>query len=91
MNEFTIGFGVSEPSDAVYDAGLFYGGVAVCVGAVAKPPPSSFGDSVARCVITGGCVPTGICFALSEAFVKPPGHYECFNLFGCLRCAYRGF
>ena len=91
VDKFTIGFGVSEPSNAVYDAGLLYGGVAVCVGAVAKPPPGSECDSVARCVITGAGVPARICFALGEAFVKPPGHYECFNLFGCLRCAYRGF
>ena len=91
VDKFAVGFGVSEPGDAVYDAGLFYGGVAVCVGAVAKPPPSSFGYAVAGGVVAGAGVPARICFALGEAFVKPPGHYECFNLFGCLRCAYRGF
>ena len=91
INVFSGVVGESEPSDAVYDAGLLDGGVAVCVGAVAVSPPGAFGYSIAGGVVAGGGVPAGICFALGEAFVKPPRHYECFNLFGCLRCAYRGF
>ena len=82
---------MSEPGDAVYDSGLFYGGVAVCVGAVTETHPRAFGDAVAGGVVTGGGVPAGICFALGEPLVKPPRHYECLDVFGCLRCAYRGF
>ena len=91
VNEFTVGFGVSEPGDAVYDAGLFYGGVAVCVGAVAVPPPRAFGYAVARGVVAGAGMPARIGFAAGNSQIESPGHYECFNLFGCLRCAYRGF
>ena len=91
MDVFAGGFGVSEESDTVYDSGLFYGGVTVCVGAVTEPPPGSFGYAVAGGVITGGGVPAGIGFAASNPQIESPRHYECFNLFGCLRCAYRGF
>ena len=54
---------MSEESDAVYDSGLFYGGVTVCVGAVTEPLPGAFGYSVAGGVVAGGGVPAGISFA----------------------------
>ena len=82
---------MSEESDAVYDSGLFYGGVAVCVGAITETPPSSFGDAVAGGVVTGGGVPAKISFATGNPQIESPRHYECLDVFGCLRCAYRGF
>ena len=82
---------MSEESDSVYDSGLFYGGVTVCVGAVTETHPRAFGDAVARCVIAGGGVPAGISFATSEPLIESPRHYECLDVFGCLRGAYRGF
>lgn len=63
MDVLAGGFGVSEESDAVYDSGLFYGGVTVCVGAVTETHPGAFGYSVAGGVIAGGGVPAGISFA----------------------------
>ena len=91
MNKLARGFGMTEPGDAVNDAGLFYGGVTVCIGAVTEALPRSNGYSIAGGVIAGAGVPARIGFAAGNSQIESPGHYECFNLFRCLRCAYRGF